>query len=73
MGALASLRVMQRHPKFEEHRYLGDKRSFVVYDCDDDAQFAAALEIPLEKIASFGPDELPEARNRGYHAPKTDD
>jgi len=57
---------MPRHPKFEEHRWLGDKRSFVVYDTDDAAQFAEIEQAPIDKIASFGPDELREARNRGY-------
>lgn len=57
---------MARHPRFEEHRWLGDKSSFVVYDCDDDEQFAVIEAVPLEQIASFGPDDVNEARNRGY-------
>ncbi len=59
---------MGRHPRFEEFRYLGDKRHFIAYDCDDDDQFALVEEIPLEKIASFAPDRPSEYRNRGFHA-----
>lgn len=55
-----------RHPRFEEHRWLGDKATFVVYDCDDDEQYQAVEALALEKIASFGPDTVDEARNRGY-------
>lgn len=57
---------MPRHPKFEEHRYLGDKRHFVFYDCDDDTQFARVEDVPLEKLQSFAPDTSAEARNRGW-------
>ncbi len=47
----------------------------VVYDCDDDEAFAA-LEARLADedllggnlLQAFGPDSLPEARNRGFHA-----
>jgi hypothetical protein len=54
---------------FEHHRLLGDKRSMTVHDlereapeCDIDAIVAA------EAMLLFGPDTLPEARNRGFHA-----
>jgi hypothetical protein len=59
---------MPRHPKFEEHRYLGDKRHFVFYDCDDEAQYAEIEQVPLEKLQSFAPDTEAEARNRGWAA-----
>ncbi len=59
---------MPRHRRFENHRYLGDKRTFVAYDCDDDDQFAVIEAVPLESIASFAPDEPYEFRNRGYRA-----
>lgn len=58
---------MSRHPRFEEHRYLGDKRHFVFYDCDDDEQLARVAEVPLESLQSFAPDTDVEARNRGFH------
>lgn len=57
---------MARHPRFEEHRWLGDKSSFVVYDCDVDEQYDRVAALPLEQIASFGPDRVDEARNRGF-------
>jgi len=61
---------MDRLKGFEEHRYVGDKRTQVVYDIDDmDGEQSAA--IGEELVASgqglcFGPDTLAEARNRGY-------
>ena len=57
---------MARHPRFEDHRWLGDKARFVVYDCDDDDQYEQVAALALEQIASFGPDSLDEARNRGF-------
>lgn len=58
---------MQRPARFEHTRYLGDKRTQLVYDLDDwdDRQ-------PIDDLVSadagicFGPDTLAEARNRGY-------
>ncbi|WP_419840004.1 hypothetical protein [Candidatus Poriferisodalis sp.] len=56
-------------------RFVGDKRSQIVYDMelesDDRAvseQLAAAVAdiVTAQSYATFGPDELPEARNRGY-------
>lgn len=58
--------MASHHPKFEEHRYLGDKRSFLLYDTEDAAQLSIMIEVPLEKIASFGPDTPEEAMNRGF-------
>lgn len=61
---------MSRPTRFEHHRYLGDKRTQVVYDLDllDDPDVAAAVDdiLAAETFATFGPDELSEARNRGY-------
>ena len=60
---------MDRPAKFEHHRYLGDKRSQVVYDVDElgdeDAPVIDEL-IASEQFLCFGPDTLPEARTRGY-------
>jgi hypothetical protein len=61
---------MSRPTRFEEFRYLGDKRKQVVYDLDtDDAdvQEAIAELLASERFAAFAPDTLAEARNRGYH------
>ena len=57
---------MSRPTRFEHFRYLGDKRTQVVYDLDlaaSDEAVAAAID---ELVAAFGPDTLSEARNRGY-------
>ena len=59
---------MERPTRFEEHRYLGDKRTQVVYDLDaDDVDPEIISELmSSESYLCFGPDNLPEARNRGY-------
>jgi len=66
---------MGRLRRFEEHRYIGTRDTMVVYDCDDDAQFEelddrVSGEEMLDRklLQSFGPDSIPEARNRGFHA-----
>ena len=61
---------MSRPTRFEEFRYLGDKRKQVVYDLDTDdpdAQEKIAELLASERFAAFAPDTLEEARNRGYH------
>ena len=69
------LRV-SRPTRFENNRYVGDKRKQVVYDIDlagSDPEVAAALEelLASERFAAFGPDTLAEARNRGYKPHKS--
>lgn len=63
---------MSRPARFESFRYLGDKRSQVVYDLDltDEAGLEPVIEelMQSEAFAAFAPDTLAEARNRGYHA-----
>jgi hypothetical protein len=59
--------VMEHHPKFEGFRFIGDKRTQLVYDLttwedDDVINEIADAGVGL----GFGPDTLPEARNRGY-------
>lgn len=59
---------MDRPVKFEEHRYVGDKRDQVVHDVDAcDAPDIIQELMAAETFLCFGPDTLPEARNRGYH------
>jgi hypothetical protein len=61
--------AVSRPTRFEEFRYLGDKRKQVVYDLDTDdadAQEAIAELLASEQFLAFGPDTLVEARNRGY-------
>jgi hypothetical protein len=62
---------MPKPTRFEQFRYLGDKRTLVVYDLDlidTDAEVAAGVAdlMASEKFLAFGPDTLAEARNRGY-------
>ncbi len=58
---------MNRPIRYEHHRYLGDKRRQVVYDVDDVTERSVVDElVASEQVATFGPDTLPEARNRGY-------
>jgi len=64
---------MSRPTRFEHFRYLGDKRTQVVYDLDlaaSDTEVASAIDelLASEQFAAFGPDTLAEARNRGYRA-----
>jgi hypothetical protein len=58
---------MEHNPKFEDSRYLGDKRTQLVYDLDswEDEEIIDEI-VGLGVALSFRPDELPEARNRGY-------
>ncbi|MEZ5239286.1 MAG: hypothetical protein R2716_10185 [Microthrixaceae bacterium] len=60
---------MERPGKFENNRYVGDKRTQVVYDIDElGAEHEALIEelMDAETFLCFGPDTLAEARNRGY-------
>lgn len=58
---------MTRPTRFEHNRYVGDKRSRVVHDLDAAGDACNLDELMAsERFASFGPDTLPEAANRGY-------
>ena len=58
---------MQRPVRFEHTRFLGDKRTQLVYDVDEWSEASVIDEIvAAETGVSFGPDTLAEARNRGY-------
>ena len=58
---------MERPIKYEHTRFLGDKRTQLVYDLDTWADGAVIEEIvEAETGLCFGPDTLAEARNRGY-------
>jgi hypothetical protein len=58
---------MSRPRNFEEHRYLGDKRNQRVHDLDN-ATDACRIDdiLKAETFLAFGPDTIPEARNRCY-------
>ena len=58
---------MQRPSRFEHFRFLGDKRTQLVYDLDEWTDENVINEIVEEGVGlGFGPDTLAEARNRGY-------
>ena len=58
---------MEHHPKFEHSRFVGDKRTQLVYDLDSWEDEDIINEIVDQGVGlSFGPDTLAEARNRGY-------
>ena len=64
---------MARLRRFEDHRFVGTRDTMKVYDCDDEAQFAALEERSddLEGrnlFQTFGPDTLVEAANRGFRS-----
>ena len=58
---------MDHLARFEHNRYVGDKRDQVVHDIEacDAPQIIDDL-LTAETFLCFGPDTLPEARNRGY-------
>lgn len=58
---------MERPTRFEHTRYLGDKRTQLVYDLDTWDDVGIIDEIIGEDVGTcFGPDTEAEARNRGY-------
>lgn len=58
---------MERPVRFEHSRFLGDKRTQLVYDLDewDDPEIIDEI-VANEVGTTFGPDTLAEAHNRGY-------
>jgi len=59
---------MERPKGLEGFRYVGDKRTQVVYDLDTCSRDDAVAEMAAAEVfTTFGPDSLAEARNRGYH------
>lgn len=64
---------MGRLRRFPDQRFVGSRDNMVVYDCDDDTQFAVLREraeaddlVGCALLQSFAPDTLAEARNRGF-------
>ena len=59
---------MSRPLKYEEFRYVGDKRTQRYYDLDDSATDGNAVDelMASEQFTCFAPDTPVEARNRGY-------
>ena len=59
---------MEPPKELEGHRFVGDKRNQRVYDLEVSGPIIEAAVEDLCKAkmyATFGPDELREARNRG--------
>lgn len=66
-GGAVYFPLMERPLRFEHHRWLGDKRTQVVHDIDACTDESIVEELmAAETFLCFGPDTLPEARNRGY-------
>lgn len=58
---------MERPIRFEHARFIGDKRTQLVYDLDGWTDESVIDEIVDAGVGiQFGPDTLAEARNRGY-------
>lgn len=58
---------MERPKQFEHHRWVGDKRTQIVYDVDHLEEEELITELMAsERYLCFGPDTLNEARNRGF-------
>ena len=60
---------MEPPKELEGHRFVGDKRNQRVYDLEMSGSIIEAAVEDLCKAkmyATFGPDDLREARNRGY-------
>ena len=64
---------MGRLRRFPDKRYVGVRDGMVVYDCDDEAQFAELEQRVADEdllgrtlLSSVSPDTLAEARNRGF-------
>ena len=58
---------MERPARFEHARFVGDKRTQLVYDLDAWTDETIIDEIVAAGVGiQFGPDTLAEARNRGY-------
>ena len=58
--------MADRPTRFEHARWLGDKRTQVVYDIEAAPQEAIDDVVAADAGQTFGPDTLVEARNRGY-------
>lgn len=58
---------MERPSRFEHSRFVGDKRTQLVYDLETWTDGEVIDEIVGSDVGlCFGPDTLAEARNRGY-------
>ena len=68
---MGSVGDMERPVRFEHYRFVGDKRTQLVYDLDTWTDAAVIDELmEAETYICFGPDTIVEARNRGYRLAK---
>ena len=64
---LSRVRSVERPTRFEHNRWVGDKRTQIAHDTDNCTEQEILDElVQAETFLCFGPDELSEARNRGY-------
>jgi hypothetical protein len=71
VGTAVTVTLVERPSRFEEHRFVGDKRTQLVYDLDSWDEPEVVDEFVAMGVGiGFGPDSLAEARNRGYHLAK---
>jgi hypothetical protein len=66
---------MGRLRRFQGYRIIGRRDQMTAYDCDDESQFAeleaSVADLALDQInglQAFAPDDLAEARNRGFQS-----
>lgn len=66
---------MARLRRFEDHRFVGTRDDMLVYDTDDPEQadrlaerVAAEGLLDRNLLQAVAPDDLSEARNRGFEA-----
>ena len=64
---------MNRLDRFENSRFVGFKKNMKVYDCDSEEQFSKLIKmtenldyIKLNLLQAFSPDNVDEAKNRGF-------
>ena len=64
---------MGRIAKFENYRFLGNRKNMRVYDCDNQEELAQLENLINNKdliinnlIQAFAPDNIHEAKNRGF-------
>jgi hypothetical protein len=72
-SAAPNVSTMDRPSRFESARFVGDKRTQLVYDLDEWTDEAVVAEVADSGVGiQFGPDTLAEARNRGYSLARPD-
>ena len=64
---------MGRIAKFENYRFLGNRKNMRVYACDNQEELAQLENLINDKdliinnlIQAFAPDNIHEAKNRGF-------